>query len=55
MQIALPNNPPLEAKESLYTDEEMHLLHQMENGLIKTKSHEEVMDNLRLVLKLDEV
>lgn len=55
MQIALPNNPTFEAKEQFYTDEELHLLYQLENGLIKTKSHDEVMNNLRQVLKLDEV
>lgn len=55
MQIALPNTPTFEKKESFYTDDELYLLHQLENGLVKTKSHDEVMDNLRRVLKLDEV
>ena len=40
MQIALPNTQTFEKKEPLYTNEELHLLHQLENGLVKSTSHE---------------
>ena len=55
MQIALPNTQTFEKKEPLYTNEELHLLHQLENGLVKSTSHEDVMKNLKQVLKLDEI
>ena len=55
MQIALPNAPTFEKKESFYTEDELYLLHQLENDLVKSKSHDDVMENLRQVLKLDEV
>ena len=55
MQIALPNTQAFEKKEPLYTNEELHLLHQLENGLVKSTSHENVMKNLKQVLKLDEI
>ncbi len=55
MQIALPNTPTFKKKESSYTDDELYLLHQLENDLVKSKSHDDVMENLRQVLKLDEV
>ena len=49
MQIALPNTQTFEKKEPLYTNEEL------ENGLVKSTSHEDVMKNLKDVLKLDEI
>ena len=55
MQIALPNTQKFEEKEPLYTNEELHLLRQLENGLVKSTSHEDVMKNLKQVLKLDEI
>lgn len=55
MQIALPNTPTFEKKESFYYEDELYLLHQLENDLVKSKSHDDVMENLRQVLKLDEV
>ena len=55
MQIVLPQNSLLKEKKSFYTDEEQHLLEQLEKGLVKTKSHNKVMENLRKVLELDEV
>jgi hypothetical protein len=55
MQIALPNTPTFEKKASFYTDDELYLLHQLENDLVKSKSHDDVMENLRQVLKLDEI
>ena len=42
MQIALPNTQTFEK-------------HQLENGLVKSTSHEDVMKNLKQVLKLDEI
>lgn len=55
MQIALHNTPTFEKKESFYTDDELYLLHQLENNLVKSKSHDDVMEDLKQVLKLDEV
>ena len=55
MQIALPNTQTFEKKEPLYTNEELHLLHHLENGVVKSTSHEDVMKNLKQVLKLDEI
>lgn len=55
MQIALPNTPTFEKKESFYNEDEQYLLYQLENDLVKSKSHDDVMENLRQVLKLDEV
>ena len=45
----------LRKKESFYSEDELYLLHQLENDLVKSKSHDDVMENLRQVLKLDEV
>ena len=55
MQIALPNTQTFEKKEPLYTNGGLHLLHQLEHGLVKSTSHEDVMKNLKQVLKLDEI
>ena len=55
MQIALPNTSTFEKKESFYTEDGLYLLHQLESDLVKSKSHDDVMENLRQVLKLDEV
>lgn len=44
--------------QSFYTNDELDLLHQLENGLIETKSHAQVMEDLRKKLesrKNDEV
>lgn len=38
--------------QTFYTEEEQQLLEQLENGLIKTHSHEEVMKSLRQALNL---
>lgn len=52
---SLTQYPNLWEKESFYTEDELYLLHQLENDLVKSKSHDDVMENLRQVLKLDEV
>lgn len=41
-------------KDHFYTDDEQALLYQLENGLVKTKSNDQVMENLRRVLGLTE-
>ena len=55
MQIALSPQPLFKQKETYYTEEEQHLLEQLEKGIVKTISHEQVMIDLRRELKLDEV
>lgn len=55
MQIVLPQNELLKEKEPFYTNDEQHLLKLLEQGAVKTKSQDEVMQNLRKVLRLDEV
>ncbi|WP_338705615.1 hypothetical protein [Pasteurella multocida] len=56
MSITLTPNFPLEnsPKHHFYTDDELELLHQLENNLVATKTHDQVMENLRKVLHLDE-
>ncbi len=55
MQIVLPQSNLLKEKESFYTNDEQYLLELLESDAVKTKSHEEVMENLRKALKLDKV
>ena len=55
MQIALSPQPLFKQKEAYYTEEEQYLLEQLEKGIVKTISHEQVMIDLRRELKLDEV
>ena len=55
MQTALSPQPLFKKKETYYTEEEQHLLEQLEKGIVKTISHEQVMIDLRRELKLDEV
>jgi len=55
MQITLSSPPVFKQKEPYYTEEEQHLLEQLEKGIVKTISHEQVMIDLRRELKLDEV
>ena len=56
MQITLPKNATFNnKKDGFYTEDELVLLHQLENGLLPTKTHEQVMIDLRRELKLDEV
>lgn len=55
MQITLPKEADFNKKNSFYTEDELSLLYQLENNLVPTKTNEEVMENLRKVLKLDEV
>ena len=55
MQITLSSPPVFKQKETYYTEEEQHLLEQLEKGIVKTISHEQVMIGLRRELKLDEV
>ena len=55
MQITLSSPPVFKQKETYYTEEEQHLLEQLEKGIVKTISHEQVMIDLRRELKLDEV
>ncbi|WP_439327968.1 hypothetical protein [Lonepinella sp. BR2357] len=38
----------------LYTDEELEVLQSVQNGLVKTKPHHEVMENLRQLLNIHE-
>ncbi|STY59673.1 Uncharacterised protein [Mannheimia haemolytica] len=40
--------------QSFYTNDELDLLHQLENGLIETKSHAQVMEDLRKKLGITE-
>lgn len=54
MDITLPNHTDRD-KERYYTEDELHLLYQLENGLVPVRSHDEVMDNLKRALKLDEI
>ena len=55
MQITLSSPPVFKQKEPYYTEEEQRLLEQLEKGIVKTISHEQVMIDLRRELKLDEV
>lgn len=43
-----------EQKQSFYTESELDLLHKLENGLVPTKTHDQVMENLRKALGLEE-
>ncbi|CAM3723110.1 hypothetical protein ACLS0F_02040 [Avibacterium endocarditidis] len=42
------------AKNSFYTVDEIDLLYKLENGLVETKSQDQVMENLRHRLGLTE-
>ncbi|HHW7567812.1 MULTISPECIES: hypothetical protein [Mannheimia] len=44
----------LDQKKSFYTDDELELLDKLEKGLVETKSHDQVMENLRKKLGLTE-
>lgn len=56
MAFSLPQDlaQELPPQAAFYTDDEQHLLHQLENGLVPTKSHDQVMENLRKKLGLTE-
>ncbi|WGE91152.1 hypothetical protein [Actinobacillus genomosp. 1] len=43
-----------EQKQRFYTDDELDLLYKLENGLVPTKTHDQVMENLRKALGLEE-
>lgn len=43
-----------EKQRHFYTDDELALLEQLENGQVATKSHDQVMENLRHKLNLAE-
>ncbi|WP_386689619.1 hypothetical protein [Lonepinella sp. MS14437] len=38
----------------LYSEEELDVLYKIKNGLVKTKPHTEVMENLRKALNINE-
>ncbi|QPB42821.1 hypothetical protein [Rodentibacter haemolyticus] len=56
MSIALSQDFQLEndKKYSFYTDDELALLYKLENGLVPTKTHDQVMENLRKALHLED-
>lgn len=37
-------------EHTFYTDDELDLLHKLENGLVATATHDQVMENLRNTL-----
>lgn len=41
-----------EKQRHFYTDDELALLEQLENGQVATKSHDQVMENLRLYVTI---
>ncbi|WP_173425305.1 hypothetical protein [Muribacter muris] len=55
MEATLSQDLGLEKKQpGFYTDDELALLYKLENGLVEAKSHDQVMENLRKTLGLDE-
>lgn len=50
----LHNAAQLEKQNPFYTDDELELLYKLENGLVETKSHHQVMEDLRKKLGLSE-
>lgn len=57
MTIAFPQNIQLEDNEkkySFYTEAEIALLYQLEHNLVQTKSHDQVMEDLRKALNLED-
>lgn len=55
MDLTLPPDlQALEKQKHFYTDDELDLLHKLENGLVETKSHDQVMEDLRKKLGLSE-
>lgn len=55
MDITLsPNFLEKDTKKPFYTNDELDLLHKLENGLVETKSHDQVMEDLRKKLGLSE-
>lgn len=56
MELTLPNDLSLsrEPIPHFYTNDELALLHGLENGQVETLSHDQVMENLRKKLGLDE-
>lgn len=55
MAFTLTNDLNLndEPKHRFYTDDEVALLSQLEQGLVETLSHDQVMENLRKKLELN--
>lgn len=54
MGIALHQDFINECENTFYTTDELDLLHKLENGLVATTTHEQVMENLRNALGLAE-
>lgn len=56
MALSLPETffQAEKSQPSFYTEEELALLYQLENGLAATQSHEQVMENLKRRLGLGE-
>lgn len=50
----LPQDLMNKQEPAFYTADELDLLHKLENGLVETASHEQVMENLRKTLGLTE-
>lgn len=50
----LHNAAQLEKQNRFYTDDELELLYKLENDLVETKSHHQVMEDLRKKLGLSE-
>lgn len=49
-----PDLQALEKQKHFYTDDELDLLLKLEKGLVETKSHDQVMEDLRKKLGLSE-
>lgn len=55
MDLALLHNlSEGEKQKNFYTEDELALLYKLEKGLIETKSHDQVMEDLRKKLGLSE-
>lgn len=54
MGLVLPQDISDEREYGFYTEDELDLLYKLENGLVETKTHDQVMENLRNRLGLTE-
>lgn len=53
MELTLTHNETTFSPQAdFYTDDEQVLLQQLEQGVVKSKSHDQVMENLRKTLGL---
>lgn len=54
MEVVLTQDFTNKNEQDFYTIDEIELLHKLENGLIGTASHDQVMENLRKTLGITE-